>query len=43
MKTYWGSGGIASCILDLSTDGGEWLASRPGYFTPEKEPPVPIG
>jgi hypothetical protein len=22
-------------------DGGEWPASRPGRFTPEKEPPVP--
>jgi hypothetical protein len=22
---------------------GEWSASRPGRFTPEKEPPVPIG
>jgi hypothetical protein len=22
---------------------GEWLALRPGSFTPDKEPPVPIG
>jgi hypothetical protein len=22
--------------------GGEWSASRPGRFTPENEPPVPV-
>jgi hypothetical protein len=37
MKAYWGSGGIAPRILDLGTlDGGEWLASRPGRFTPRE-------
>jgi hypothetical protein len=43
MKTYWGSGGIAPRILDLTLDGDEWSTSRPGRFTPEKEPLVPTG
>jgi len=29
--------------LTSALDGGEWSASRPGRFTPEKEPLVPIG
>jgi hypothetical protein len=29
--------------LISALDGGEWLASRPGRFTPWKEPLVPIG
>jgi len=37
MKAHWGSGDIAPRIL-TSTDGGEWSASRPGRFTPGKEP-----
>jgi len=37
---YWGSGGIAPCILDLGTrDGGEWSVSRPGCFTPGGKSP----
>jgi hypothetical protein len=43
MKTYGESGGINSPFLTSALDGGEWLASRPGRFTPGKEPPVPIG
>jgi hypothetical protein len=37
MKSYWKNGGIAPRILDLGTIGGEWSASRPGYFTPRKK------
>jgi hypothetical protein len=33
MKT-WGSGGIAPPFLNLTLDGDEWSASRPGRFTP---------
>jgi hypothetical protein len=29
--------------LTSELDGGEWLASRPGLFTPGKEHLVPIG
>jgi hypothetical protein len=29
--------------LTSALDGGEWLTSRPGRFTPEKELLVPIG
>jgi hypothetical protein len=29
-----GSGGIAPCIVNFGARGGEWLASRPGRFTP---------
>jgi hypothetical protein len=38
MKTYWGSGGTAPCILTSALDGGEWSASRPapGPFTPRE-------
>jgi hypothetical protein len=36
MKTYWGSGGIAPHILDLGIRLGEWLALRPGRFTPRE-------
>jgi hypothetical protein len=32
----------SSTILDLGTRW-KWSASRPGRFTPEEEPPVPIG
>jgi hypothetical protein len=39
MKAYWGSGGISARIIDLSTSGGEWSASRPGRFTPRERAP----
>jgi hypothetical protein len=40
MKTYWGSGSIASRIRDQH--GGEWSASRPGRFTArERAPGIP--
>jgi hypothetical protein len=39
MKAYGGSEGIAPCILNLGTDGGEWSASRPGRFTPRERDP----
>jgi hypothetical protein len=29
--------------LTSALDGGDWSASRPGRFTPRKEPLVPIG
>jgi hypothetical protein len=29
--------------LTLALDGGEWSASHPSCFTPQKEPQVPIG
>jgi hypothetical protein len=29
-------------LLTSALVGGEWPASRPCRFTPEKEPPVPI-
>jgi hypothetical protein len=37
MNTYWGSGVIASRILDLGTNGDERSASHPGRFTPGKK------
>jgi hypothetical protein len=37
----WGSEGIAPPFLILAPDGYEWLASRPGRFTPEKLSSVP--
>jgi hypothetical protein len=40
MKTHGGTRSIASSILTSTLDGGEWSASRPGRFTPRKEPPV---
>jgi hypothetical protein len=33
IKTYCGSGGITSRILNLGARGGEWSASRSGLFT----------
>jgi hypothetical protein len=32
MKTYWGSGGIAPYIHNLSTYKGAWSASCPSHF-----------
>jgi hypothetical protein len=40
MKTY-GEWRYSSTILDLGTRW-KWTGSRPGRFTPEKEPLVPI-
>jgi len=42
MKTYWGNGGIAPRILDLGIRWGEWLAARPGRFTPRERASGPI-
>jgi hypothetical protein len=39
MKAYWGSGGIAPLILDLSTRWGEWSTSYPSHFTPRERAP----
>jgi hypothetical protein len=32
-----GSGAIAPSFLTSTLDGGEWSASRPGRFTPERK------
>jgi hypothetical protein len=38
-EKVWGSGGIDLPFLTLALDGDEWLATRPGHFTPvEKDP-----
>jgi hypothetical protein len=29
-------------FLTSAITGGEWSASRPGHFIPEKEPPYPL-
>jgi hypothetical protein len=42
MKTYGGVD-IEIRVLTSALAGGEWLASRRGFFTPGKESPVPIG
>jgi hypothetical protein len=34
---------MAPPFLTAALDGGEWLASRLGRFTPVKEPSVHIG
>jgi hypothetical protein len=39
MKVYRG----VDAFLTLTLAGDEWSASRPGRFTPGKEPLVPIG
>jgi hypothetical protein len=38
-EDVWGRGGIASRILNLTVDGGEWSASRPDHFTPGETAP----
>jgi hypothetical protein len=43
MKTYGGVDVQIHVSLTSALAGGEWSASRPGRFTPGKEPPVPIG
>jgi hypothetical protein len=41
-KDIWGNGALLSPFLTSILDGGEWSDSRPGRFTPGKQPPVPI-
>jgi hypothetical protein len=31
------------CVIKSLLLRGDWSASRPGYLTPGKEPPVPTG
>jgi hypothetical protein len=38
-EDVWGSGGIVPQFLTSALDGGEWSASRPNCFTPEKRAP----
>ena len=40
MKAQRGNTGIALLSLISVPDGGEWLTSRPGRFTPGKRDPV---
>jgi hypothetical protein len=42
MKAYGGVDVEIHIFLTSVLVGGEWSASRPCRFTPEKEPPVPI-
>jgi hypothetical protein len=42
MKPYGGVEVQINVFLTLALVGGEWSVSRPGRFTPEKEPAVPI-
>jgi hypothetical protein len=35
-EDVWGSERIAPPFLTSALRGGEWSASRPGHFTPEK-------
>jgi len=39
MKVYWGSEVQLHAFFNLGTSGGEWLASRPGRFTPRETAP----
>jgi hypothetical protein len=39
MKTYWGVEVQLHAFLTSATDGDEWLASRPGHFTPRERAP----
>jgi hypothetical protein len=43
MKTYGGVEIQPHAFLTSALDGGEWLASRPGHFTPRETAPVRIG
>jgi len=38
MEAYWERRGIVPSTLDVTLGGGEWLASRPGSFTPNERP-----
>jgi hypothetical protein len=42
MKAYGGVDAQIHIFLTSALVGGEWSASRPGRFTPRKEPQVPI-
>jgi hypothetical protein len=42
MKAYGGVDVQIHIFLTSALVGGEWSTSRPGRFTPGKEPPVPI-
>jgi hypothetical protein len=35
-EEVWGVGAQLHALLTSAIDGGEWLASRPGHFTPRK-------
>jgi hypothetical protein len=39
MKAYWGVEVQLHLFFGLGTNGGEWLASRPGRFTPKERAP----
>jgi hypothetical protein len=39
IKTQWGSGCKSTHSLTSALDGGEWLASRPGRYTPRERAP----
>jgi hypothetical protein len=39
MKTYRGAKVQFHAFLTSALDGGEWLASRPGHFTPGEKAP----
>jgi hypothetical protein len=39
MEAYWGSGDIATRIIDFALDGGERSASCPGRFTLRERAP----
>jgi hypothetical protein len=41
MKAYVGVEVYIHSLLTLAQDGGEWLISRPGRFTPGEKTPVP--
>jgi hypothetical protein len=43
MQTYGGVEVKFHVLLSSALDGGEWLALRPGHFTPEERTPVPTG
>jgi hypothetical protein len=43
IKTYGGSGCIATPFLTSALDGGDWSASSTAAVLPGKEPPVLIG
>jgi hypothetical protein len=43
MKTYWRVKVWLHAFIDPALHGGEWSASHPGGFVPEKEPKVPTG
>ena len=43
LRAYKGNRGIGQFIfLTSAVDGGEWLTSRPGRFTPGRDPRYPL-